>query len=148
LEQYGGDWESYIDAVYNIFRRDFVASRPIFRGRKLGHKRYPLSDGKEATFWHVIQEGKTEGERIPNLRRCERVPWIRPIIEHENEPVIKIWENSRRNEARICLWIEDHEYLVVLAKRKGYVILWTAYPVIEPHRKSKLQREFEESIKG
>jgi hypothetical protein len=148
LEQFKGDWGRFLNAIYTIFRKDFVISRPIFRGNRLGCKRYPLYDGKEATFWHVIQEGKDEDKRVPDLRRCERVPWIRPVIEHEQEPVIKVWENTRGYEIRICLWLEDFEYLVVLAKREGYIILWTAYPVTESHRKRKLQNEYEVFIKG
>jgi hypothetical protein len=44
--------------------------------------------------------------------------------------------------------VEEAEYLVVLAERKGYVLLWTAFPVTEPHRKRKLQQEYEASRKG
>jgi hypothetical protein len=29
----------------------------------------------------MIQEGRTEDERTPDLRRCERIRWPRPIIE-------------------------------------------------------------------
>src|SRR4030043_2160634 len=33
------------------------------------------------------------------------------------------------HQGSICLWFELEEYLVILAKRRGYVILWTAYLV-------------------
>ena len=49
---------------------------------------------------------------------------------------------KRKGEKRICIWFEDVEYLVVLALRKGYILLWTAYPVMRPHRKRKLQKEY------
>ena len=39
--------------------------------------------------------------------------------------------------------MEEAEYLVVLAQRKGYILLWTAYMVTEPHRKRKLEKEFQ-----
>jgi hypothetical protein len=107
-----------------------------------------MEQGKEATFWHLISEGKVEGERLPDMRRCERIRWPRPIIEHADEPVIKIWENKRKRETRICIWFEDVEYLVVLASRKGYVLLWTAYPVTWAHTKRKLQKEYEAFLKA
>jgi hypothetical protein len=106
-------------------------------------KRHPVIQNKEATFWHLLSEGMIEENRLPDLRRCERIRWPRPIIEHEKDSRIKMWENKRGQEIRICLWLEDREYLVVLAKRTGYILLWTAYPVIENHRKRKLQREYD-----
>ena len=102
----------------------------------------PDEKGKEATFWHLISEGKSEKDRLPDLRRCERIRWPRPIIEHYDQPAITFWVNERRGEKRICLWFEE-EYLVVLAKRHGYVILWTAYLVTKTHTKIKLKKEHE-----
>jgi len=143
FETYSGDWDQYKEALYKYFKQDFVESSPLFRGIKLALKRHPVIDNKEATFWHLISEGKIEEDRVPDFRRCERIRWPRPIIEHSNETVVKVWENTRNGEKRICLWIEDEEYLVVLAKRKGYLLLWTAYLVTRNHQKRKLEREYE-----
>ncbi len=145
FETYGGDWERYLKVLYAYFAQDFLDSRPAFHGAPIALKRYPIIAGKEATFWHLISEGEVEGDRLPDLRRCERIRWPRPVIEHAAEPVVKIWENERKSEKRVCLWLEKAEYLVVLAKRKGYVLVWTAYPVTEAHQKRKLQREYEAS---
>jgi hypothetical protein len=110
---------------------------------RLALKRHPVIQGKEATFWHLISEGKGEEERLPDLRRCERIRWPKPIIEHSDEATIKVWGNERKGEKRVCLWLEQEEYLVVLAERRGYILLWTAYLVKEKHRKVKLQKEYE-----
>jgi len=64
------------------------------------------------------------------------------VIEHAGEVLIKAWENERRGDMRICLWLENEEYLVILVKRRGYILRWTAYPVTENHRKAKLQKEY------
>lgn len=143
--EYGGDWPRYLDALYGFFEDDFVRSKPVFRGETLALKHHPVVQGKEATFWHIISEGPQEDERLPDLRRCERVRWPRPVIDHADEPVLKVWRNDRHGEERVCLWFEDEEYLVVLARRSGYLLLWTAYPVTKPHRKRKLQKEFSAS---
>ncbi|HLE63375.1 MAG TPA: hypothetical protein VI750_09555, partial [Pyrinomonadaceae bacterium] len=58
LQDYGGDWDRYLEAIYAYFKRDFVDSRPAFRGTRLALKRHPVSQGKEATFWHMTSEGK------------------------------------------------------------------------------------------
>jgi hypothetical protein len=79
---------------------------------------------------------------LPDLRRCERIAWPRAIIERADDPVVQVWENRRGAEKRICLWLEQEEYLVVLADRGRYVLPWTAYLVTEHHRKRKLSKEY------
>lgn len=143
FDDYQGDWERYLEAIYAVFKHDFVDTKPIFQGRRLGVKRLPLSDGKEATFWHMIQKGEFEEDRIPDFRRCERIRWPRSIIEHHEEPEIKIWRNKRNHEDRICLWFCQKNYLVILADRGRYILPWTAYLVEQPHRQQKLQKEYE-----
>ena len=141
---YGGDWDAYLIAIYAYFKQDFVDSKPAFEGRRLGLKRHPLTHGKEATFWHMIQEGGIEDERTPDLRRCERIRWPRPIIEHANAPAVKVWRNQRGREERVCLWFAEEDYLVILADRGDYILPWTAYLVEQPHRKRKLLKEYED----
>lgn len=98
---------------------------------------------KVATFWHIISEGPIEEERLPDIRRCERIRWPRAIIENSEDAGIKVWENENKGEKRVCLWLEQQEYLVVLGFRGVNYVLWTAYCVTEQHRKRKLQREYE-----
>ncbi len=144
FKNYGGDWPRYLDALYEFFKKDFIESSSTFEGRRLGLKRHPLSQGKEATFWHMITEGADESTRQPDMLRCERIRWPRPIIEHPSHRAVKMWKNVRGTETRICLWLESLEYLVVLADRKGYLLPWTAYVTDKPHTKRKLKKEFEE----
>ncbi|WP_462325872.1 hypothetical protein [Desulfoplanes sp.] len=144
FNDYRGNWEAYLDALYTWFKKDFVDSKPTFQGKRLGLKRHPMTYGKEATFWHMIQEGKIEDERLPDLRRCERIRWPRPIIEHDSDPAIKIWRNQRKGKERVCLWFDQENYLVILADRGQYILPWTAYLVEYPHQQRKLQREYEE----
>jgi hypothetical protein len=137
FSDYRGDWDRYLNALYSYFESDFLRTRPLFRGQRLGLKRHPLWEGKEATFWHMISEGCDEATRQPDLRRCERIRWPRAIIENSNDPAVKVWETTRRNERRVCLWLEEEEYLVVLAERQSYLLPWTAYMVTRSHRKLK-----------
>jgi hypothetical protein len=143
LHDYGGNWERYLTALYRYFKADFIDTKPIFDRRQLAIKSHPLFKNKEATFWHLISEGKEKDEKI-DLRRCERIRWPRPIIENSTASIVKCWKNIRKGEVRICLWLENQEYLVVLAERKGYILLWTAYMVTRSHRKRKLQKEYED----
>ena len=143
LESCGGNWERYLDMLYACFKADFVDSKPVFQRQKIALKRHPMSQNKEATFWHLISKGKVEEERHIDLRRCERIRWPKTIIENSEDKSVKIWKSTRKSEVRICLWLEKQEYVVILAERKGYILPWTAYMVTKPHRKKKFQKEFE-----
>jgi hypothetical protein len=139
---YGGDWQAYLEAIYAWFKQDFIDSKPVFQGRRLGLKRIPITHGKEATFWHMVQEGPIEDKRTPDFRRCERIRWPRPIIENDSDPAIKVWRNKRGSEERVCLWFAQEHYLVILADRGDYILPWTAYPVEQQHRQRKLEKEY------
>lgn len=143
LESHGGNWDRYLDAIYEVFKQDFIQSSPSFRGKRLGLKKHPIEKGKEATFWHLISEGNSEADRTPDLRRCERIGWPKPIIEHDAQSEVKVWENIRSNERRILLWVEEQDYLVVLADRRGYLLPWTAYLTTREHTRRKLRKEYE-----
>ena len=139
----GGNWDRYVDTLYGFFRKDFLDDVPEYQGTRVAVKQLPMEQSKVAGFWHLISEGKAEEDRLPDLRRCERIRWPRPIIEHHSEPVIKEWVNRRKGRERVCLWFEDVDYLVVLAVRKGYYLLWTAYPVTRPHTRRRLEKEYQ-----
>jgi hypothetical protein len=144
LFKFKGNWPLYLNALYELFTADFIDTKPQFRGRPLGLTRLPMSEGKDATFWHLIQEGPVEASRLPDLQRCERIRWPRPIIENSDDPALKVWTNIRKGRPRVLLWLENEEYLVVLVERNRYLLLLTAYLVDQPHRKRKLLKEFKD----
>jgi len=148
LEDHDGDWPTFFQAVYAAFCMDFVDSQPTFRGQRLALKRHPEHEGKSATFWHMISEGSVEADRTPDLRRCERIRWPRPAIEGSNEVEVRCWESSRQGERRVTLWVVDEDYVVVLARRNGYVLPWTAYLITYNHTRTKLEREFQAAQKA
>jgi hypothetical protein len=145
-----GDWKTFIEEAYAIFRRDFVESQPRFEGLWVRCRRDPVDEeGKVAGFWHCTSEGAEESSRNPALRRCERIAWVRAIIENSTEPCVDVWDNERRGEMRTLLWYRE-KFLVVLAVRVRprdgfrYYQLITAYDTPEEHRKRKLRQERDE----
>jgi hypothetical protein len=148
LESIGGQWPPYEAAVYAAFKYDFIDHTVYYEGMRIGLRRHPMYNNREWAFWHVTQEGDVEEDRTPDLRRCERIGWIRAIIEHAEDDSVLVWENERRGNRRILLWLESLDYLVVLGVRKrGYAMLVTAYPTDRAHTRKKLRREYEESLK-
>lgn len=142
LPEHGNDPIAFLDAVYEIFKSDFIDSKPVFPGKRVGLKKYPLIDGKEYTFYHLTHDGNIEKERLPNLRRMERIRWPKPIIENTTHSYLKVWKNERDGKDRILIFHEDESYLVVLADRGEYILPWTAYLVDKPHKKRKLLNEY------
>lgn len=149
LEAHEGDWSQYLAVVYDWFRRDFLQTQPRYGDKLVLPADIGVTNGKERTFWHLISEGEVEGERTPDLRRCERIRWPRPIIEHHSDAVVRVWEGrkkaSGRTRKRIYLWLEEQEYLVVLGREGQRVILVTAFLAQQAHAKRRLMREFEEA---
>jgi hypothetical protein len=148
FEQYGGNWEDYINVVYSYFKKDFIDSKPLFLDKQVELKRHPLYQDKECTFWHITSEGEVEAERTPDIRRCERIRWPRPIIDNCECQHVRWWRNKRKKEPRVVIWFYEEDYVVVLAERKSYLLLWTAYFVSKDHTRRKLLKEYLNSQKG
>jgi hypothetical protein len=104
-------------------------------------KRFPIRDGKEATFWHFISEGKVEASRTLDELRCQRIAWPRPMIDQETQQRLPLWWEERKGERRIIIGLPDFSYVVVLSERhtpQGLLYLpWTAYQVLESHRRER-----------
>jgi len=86
-------------------------------------------------FWHLISEGALkDDDRIPNIRRCERIPWIAHIINNQNDQELRCWENKRGSNTNTVLWVPTERYMVIFSNRKDYYLLTTAY--VHKDRKS------------
>ncbi len=147
LEEFGGDFESYYEAVYKVFRRDFVESKPIYRGKKLRLKAHPYIDGKEYTFYHFTHDGDIETDRLPNFRRMERIGFPRPIIDNSTHTQLIVWRKKVKSKRRILILHVEEKYLVVLEERKDYILPWTAYYIEYENKIRRLLREYETYIK-
>ena len=145
FEDHDGDWNRYVEAVHDIYLQDWQRNRPFCNGQRVGVKRHPQADhGRDATFWHLISEGHVELEREPDVRRMERIGWPHPTISNCERDEVRVWREPRGGEKRVHIWCADASYLVVLAERKNYLLLWTAYPVEEEHSRRKLEKRWKQ----
>jgi len=136
---YGGDWNAYEKELYRIFMEE-IASGLHFRDQRVGCLRNPETAGRWNSFWHLVQEGGST-ERQPDMRRCERIRWVRWVIKNGiTHPEIEEWQNSRGTTVNTLLWYRE-EYLVVLAARRNYRLLKTAYCTHRCGRIRKLRKE-------
>ena len=148
LTDFNGDLPTYLEAVYQVFKVDFVSSKPVFRGIRLGLKKHPLVDGKEYTFYHFTHSGTDEQNRTLDYQRTERIPFPRPMIDGSQHPYLKVWKNKRGSKERFLIYNEAENYVVVLDDRGKYILPWTAYIVDYPNQKRKLLKEYEGYLKN
>ncbi len=111
-------------------------------------KVHPEFQDRAYTFYHMTHKGNVENERVPDLRRCERMPWAKPTVEIlPQKGEVKCWEQTRSGKHRVCIWLEVDDgdnYFVVLDVRKTFVLLWTAFYADYPHQVRKKAKEYEE----
>lgn len=154
LDDYSGDYYTYIEQVYSVFKQDFIERKTKFRGEELRLKRHPLYQEKAYTFYHITHKGKDEQNRLPDLRRSERIPWASPTIENCDHWSLKIWPQVRTGKGgtanRLCIWLErmnEPDYIIILDIRNSYKLLWTAFVPEYNHEKRKKQKEYETWLK-
>ena len=77
FDVFGGNWRAYETELHRIFMDEIVRGGLQFRGQRVSCRRNPETVGRWSSFWHLVQEGRVEDERTPDLRRCERLRWVR-----------------------------------------------------------------------
>jgi hypothetical protein len=75
------DWSDYEDAIYRIYLDTVAHANLMFLGAPVRVRFNPTTKHKGYGFWHLISEAPSQGnrnedDRVPDLRRCERVRWV------------------------------------------------------------------------
>ncbi|HBB56780.1 TPA: hypothetical protein DEW47_03150 [Patescibacteria group bacterium] len=141
LEDFNGDAEAYIARLFEIFERDFIKSSPAFRGKRVLFDKKD-DGGKPQAFTHITTEENWQTkEREICLRRCERIAWIKAVIENENDQKVLVWEKEQKTgkrwATRTFLFLEEGDFLVILQEIKHGHYLITAIYVDNPNQKRK-----------
>jgi len=148
-------WKKYVEDVFAIFYEDFIKTQPRFHECWVRCYQQPIHDGKEGGFWHCVtfdgENRKREKDRIPDLRRCERIRWPRFVIENRGADAIhidywtKIHTTARGSKNRHYLWLQE-EYVVILEEsirpgRSTVFYLITAYLTDQKHTMERFTKE-------
>ena len=144
------DWADYEDAIYDVYLETVAHAGLAFQGAPVKVKFNPETKRKGYGFWHLIseapsQDNRNEEDRLPDLRRCERVRWVAWCIQNASMPGFSWWENERRGQTHVVIWAEAHDYAVMLGKRNTeqgtrYYLLKTAY-CLRPRNVEKFAKE-------
>ena len=140
-----GDWEAFVRQAYSVFEKDLkVYPKPVYRGYVVFHDRRLIGSDKEEGFWHLIsREDHLTKERLPEIARAARIPWIRAVIEnaHKND-VVAFDHREARNKVRTYLWVQRCDYVVILEKKRTVAFLVTAYNIDNDLQRKKLDKKF------
>lgn len=136
LSSFGGSFELYEEYLYGIFINTLYNHKVYYNELPVGLKRYPEFRNKESSFYHLtckdFNNTGDENQRELDLRRCERLHWIKPAIETNhlcdcNQNCFYIYNKIVRNKERLHFLDVEDRYMVVLERRDGYYLLITAY---------------------
>ena len=132
------------DLLYAIFQRDFKDSQPFYKCHPVWF--FPeTEEGKEVIFWHMTSEkNKATGERIPDLRRSERLPWPRPMIDFSQQPEVLAFDYLESDgDTNTYVWLKDHDFVVLMKRyRDGRRRLLTSFYINYPNYRGKLLRKY------
>ena len=137
------------EMLYEIFRRDFKLTQPVYGEHPVWT--FPKMDGgREVIFWHLThREDNETGERLPDLRRSERLPWVRKMIENAQKPEILAWDYKEgKGTVNTYIWFKEYDFLVLMKKyHDGRRRLLTSFYVDYPNYRRKLQKKFSKRLK-
>jgi hypothetical protein len=150
LESFDGDSvNAYKELIFYYFSEDLIG-KPApcsLEGKPIIVRYQKPEEGKHAGFWHCFTEGPIERDRTPELRRSERIRWIRPVIEASGTDRVLCWETTRGGKTRRLIGLPDFSYVVILEERDDAFILITAYAVNYERKAETLRREYEEYMR-
>jgi len=149
LTDYSGRWEEYVEALYAAFEKDFIENKPTLNGKQIDFRRDGEDyEGKEWAFWYLTCDHprgfKEEGDWETNLRRCERINWIIPLIagyEYGAADIVA-WFQTRRGEERFAIGLADFSYVVILRDTGSSWLLITHFYNVREHEKRKYREEY------
>lgn len=138
-----------MEGLYAIFRNDFVVAAASYLGARVWF--FPDQDrGKELIFWHLVEreDPPGSGNRLPDFRRSERLPWARPMLDQCTDPAIKAWDfEEGAGNVRTYVWLENHDYVIVMKRYpSGERRLITAYYVDYDSKRRTLNTKYKNRL--
>lgn len=148
-------WNEYLEDIYEIFKKDFVSTKPIFEGKMVNFRKAPMDGRYEHTFIHLTHKDEhhnsdNPNDRVPDPRRAERLSWNRAIIENykcdkkcDYCNKVLYYEEYYKSNIRVFLLFKDVKFLVILEKRENYNLLITGYYIEYDHTLRKYLKKYE-----
>lgn len=143
--------ETY-DHLYSVFHRDLKRGGLTFQGYNVWFYN-EVDGGKEIIFWHLTtrdDKSVNPPARLPDLRRSERLSWIRPIISRCPCPSSDVlsWDFEEGNgDIKTYIWLQNHDFIVICKKLPdGKRRLITSFHLDSHHQASKMQKKYAQRL--
>ncbi len=141
--------ETTYDALYQLFCDTLKNSRPVYRGAEVWFF-LDMEDGKEKIFWHLTsRDDKETGERLPDLRRSERLPWVRPMIDQPDQSDVLDWDFEEGDGTiKTYIWLKEYDFVVIMKKypdenRRLITSFWIEYN----NTRRKMQKKYDNRLR-
>jgi hypothetical protein len=140
--------DSYEAAIHVVYLDIFRNPPVYYNGKQILPIVFPKQyKGRHWTFSHMTSTGKVEDDREFDLRRCERLTWVKKILMNLDHPSIKKWRQIRRSKSRIAIWHETQDFLIILEERTDTFKLITIFLTQAQKYKNQFNKEYQEYIK-
>lgn len=139
--------DEVMERLYAVFRSDFVANPVTYQGCRVWF--FPeMERGKELIFWHLVEreDPPRSGNRLPDFRRAERLPWARPLLQNHTDQAVLAWDfEEAASDVRTYVWLKDLDYVVVMKRypddaRRLITAYWIDYESKRKTLRSKYAR--------
>lgn len=158
--------QSTYDMLYRIFCRDIRDNDLRYIENEVWF--FPeIEDGREKIFWHLTTRyiiskiprrkkkfypaGQThfEKDRFPDLRRCERLSWVKALIEKARSPKVLAWDYEEGDlTIKTYVWLKEYDFIVIMKKYpddKRRLI--TSFYVDKFYKRKDFERKYANRIK-
>lgn len=157
--------DEIFDYLYeSYFVEDFIEQKTYLNGNiYINPESYKKADEKELAFWHLTtrekkytkKEGKrfiTYKERLLDVRRADRLEWVKKIIENHSLADIKCFyrkETTEKKPIRLYLWLHEKDFVVILQKLgASSSFLVTSFYIDHEDKKVDYQNYYENYTNG
>jgi len=136
----------YFEVLYEYYSNDFIYSTPEFLGKPVYQNSTSIKDGKEESFWHILQ-GEHQDQIAEDMGRHKRIRWVRAIIDNAEIQKLKCWRieetKKGRKRTKVKISLDDFSYIVILGEKKKHYVLITGFPIDRPRIRDSLRKEWE-----
>ena len=136
------------DALYAVFKADFLDSTASYGSHRVWV--FPNQErDKVLIFWHLTEkEDKAVGGRVADLRRAERLPWSRPMLDNITDPQVTHWDYVEGDKTvKTYVWLKDFDFVIVLKRMPNLSRrLITSFHVDYANKKRDLERKYSQRL--
>lgn len=145
--------ERTYDELYAVFCRDLLNAKLTYLGCNVWFYPDTEEEGKETIFWHLTsRDDKTQNPpvRLPDLRRSERLPWIKALITHcpDKAGDILDWDHEEGDGTiKTYIWLHRLDFVIILKRLPdGRRRLITSYHLDGDHQRNKIRKKYDRRL--